>query len=160
VAGRGQPRADGLLREQLLPRQHLGGRELGAAIVLHDLLRGSRQVERWKRFDRILQAFVGKTDSMTFAHLDGLLAQARLSSPADMKDIATLQRLQADIRAGKLGLSKIAGDAFRSPSGPEKVQLPHSFTVLGQKFVLDSWVLSRVVFDDILWDGKKVMRRI
>jgi hypothetical protein len=141
-------------------RGESSARELGAAIVLHDLLRRSRQVERWCRFDQILQAFVGRTDSMTFAQLDSLLAGARLSSPADVKDLATLRRLQADIRSGKVGLPKIAGDVFRAPLGPEKVQLPHSFTVLGQKFVLDSWVLSKVVFDDVLWDGKKVMRRI
>src|SRR5262249_36518119 len=34
-------------------------RELGAAVVLHDLLRRSGQVERWRDFDRLLQAFVG-----------------------------------------------------------------------------------------------------
>jgi hypothetical protein len=135
-------------------------RELGAAVVLHDLLRGSGQFERWRRFDRLLQAFVGRTDSMTFSHLDGLLARARLNSPADVKDLATLRRLQADIRAGKVGRPKIAGDVFRTPLGPEKVKLPHSFTVLGQKFLPGSWALSKVVFDDILWDGRKVMRRI
>jgi hypothetical protein len=135
-------------------------RELGAAVVLNDLLRSSRQVERWRRFDRVLRAFVGETDSMTFAHLDALLARSRLGSPADVKDLGTLRRLQADIRSGKVGLPKIAGDSFLSPPGSEKAQLPHSSTVLGQKFVPDSWALSRVVFDDVVWDGKKVMRRV
>ncbi|HEV3261141.1 MAG TPA: DUF3160 domain-containing protein, partial [Gemmataceae bacterium] len=93
--------------------------------------------------------------------LDDLLARAHLASPADVKDLATLGRLQVDIAAGKIGRQKIASDIVRSPlDSPRKVQLPHSFTVLGQKFVPDSWVLSKVVFDDILWDGKKVIRRI
>ena len=38
--------------------------------------------------------------------------------------------------------------------------MPHSFTLLGQKFVLDSWVTSKVVFDDVKWDGQKVARRV
>ena len=42
--------------------------------------------------------------------------------------------------------------------------LPRSFTFMGQKFVLDSWALNKLVFDDILWieNGitNKVMRRI
>lgn len=135
-------------------------REMGAAIVLHDLLRRAGKVETWRNFDQLLQAFVGRTDSMTFAHLDALLAAARIASPADVKDLATLEQLQAKLLAGKLGLQQIPSDAFLVPRGPEQVPLPRSFTVLGQKFILDSWVLSKVVFDDILWDGAKIMRRI
>ena len=48
-----------------------------------------------------------------------------------------------------------------SPFGSEKVRLPRSFTMLGQKFVLDSWVeMSKVVYDDIIWEGDKVQRRV
>src|SRR6185369_5221013 len=115
-------------------------------------VRSSGQVERWQRFDSVLQTFVGQTDSMTFAQLDSLLTQAQLSSPADVKELATLERLQADIRAVKIGLPKVAGDVFNSPAGSKKVQMPYSFTVLGQKFVVDSWALSCLVYDDILWN--------
>ncbi len=38
--------------------------------------------------------------------------------------------------------------------------MPRSFTVLGQKFVLDSWVTAKVVYDEILWDKQKVPRRV
>jgi hypothetical protein len=47
-----------------------------------------------------------------------------------------------------------------SGSAPEKAELPRSFTFLGQKFVIDSWVTAKIVFDDILWNGEKVHRRI
>src|SRR5262249_55793960 len=29
-----------------------------------------------------------------------------------------------------------------------------------QKFALDSWALSHLVYDDVLWDGEKVQRRV
>src|SRR5207249_6843303 len=45
-----------------------------------------------------------------------------------------------------------------------QLRLPRSFTVFGQKFVLDSWALSQVVFDSIVWvqNGvtSKVCRRV
>jgi hypothetical protein len=135
-------------------------RELGAAIVLHDLLQRSGRWQRWQQFDRILQTFVGQTDSMTFAQLGAILAKAGIQSPADVKGLATLTKLQSDILSGKAGLQQIRGDFYFSPLGPEKIQLPRSFTVLGQKFVLDSWVMAKTVYDDILWDGEKVKRRI
>jgi len=38
--------------------------------------------------------------------------------------------------------------------------LPRSFTLLGQKFVIDSWVTAKLVYDDIRWDDKPVIRRV
>ena len=43
----------------------------------------------------------------------------------------------------------------KRPSG--MAELPRSFTVMGQKFAVDSWVTAKVVYDDALWDGKKVL---
>ena len=93
-----------------------------------------------------------------------MLSKAGIKSPADLKTMEQLEKLQADILAGKIGLQDIRGDVYTSPFGGQ-VELPRSFTVLGQKFVLDSWVTAKVVFDDILWDNgkgdpEKVARRV
>jgi hypothetical protein len=139
-------------------------RELGSAVILNDLLLRAHQFERWQQFDRLIQTYVGRTDSATFAHLGALLSKAGIKSPADLKTMEQLQALQTDILAGKVGLQHIRGDVYTSPFGGQ-VELPRSFTVLGQKFVVDSWVTSKVVFDDILWDDgsgqpEKVCRRV
>ncbi|HYT91655.1 MAG TPA: DUF3160 domain-containing protein [Gemmataceae bacterium] len=136
-------------------------RELGAAIVLHDLLMKSGQFKKWEHFDRMLQTFVGKTDSMTFAQLGGLLAEAGIKSPADVKSLDTLAAIQGQILAGKFGLQHIRGDHFKnSMTNPERIELPRSFTFVGQKFVIDSWATAKIVFDDIVWDELRVVRRI
>jgi hypothetical protein len=135
-------------------------RELAAAVVLHDLLRRAGRFEQWQQFDRMLQTFVGKTDSMTFAHLGAVLNQGGIPAAADVKDLAGLEKLQKDIVAGKIGVQQIRGHVYFSPLGPEKTRLPNSFTVLGQKFVLDSWVTAKTVYGEVLWDGEKVPHRI
>jgi len=56
-------------------------RELAAAVVLNDLLKRARKFDQWAEFDRLLQTFVGKTDSMTFGQLDSLLTRAASSRP-------------------------------------------------------------------------------
>jgi Protein of unknown function (DUF3160) len=123
-------------------------RELGSAVILNDLLLRSNQFERWQQFDRLIQTYVGRTDSATFAHLGALLAMAGIKSPADLKTMEQLEALQGEILAGKVGLQDIRGDVYTSPFGG-KVELPRSFTLLGQKFVVDSWVTAKVVFDDV-----------
>ncbi len=135
-------------------------RELAAAVVLHDLLRRSGRFGQWRRFDRLLQAFVGRTDSMTFAQLGAVLERAGIRSAADVKGPETLERLRADIVAGRLGVQHVVGDVFVSPLGPGKASLPRSFTVLGQRFALDSWAMGKLVYDDVVWQGEKVMRRV
>ena len=71
-----------------------------------------------------------------------------------------LEALQAQILAGKVGLQDIRGDVYTSPFGRGQIELPRSFTFLGQKFVLDSWVTAKIVFDDVLWNEEKVQRRV
>jgi hypothetical protein len=136
-------------------------REMGAAVVLNDLLKQAKKFQQWQEFDRLIQTFVGRTDSMTFAQLDGVLTKGGIKSPADVKDLDTLKALQREILAGKIGLQHIRSDYYvSSPFGPDKVELPRSFTFLGQKFVMDSWVTAKVVADDVFWDERKVQRRV
>jgi hypothetical protein len=142
-------------------------RQLGTAIVLDYLLNQSGQYTNWSAIEQVTRAFVGITDSMTFAQLNDLLTSANIRSPADVPDLLTLTNLQTRLLTGELGLPAIKGDAFYSPLSPDEVRLPRSFTVCGQKFALDSWAFSQVVYDSILWSpddgvnviGGKVMRR-
>jgi hypothetical protein len=136
-------------------------RELGAAVILHYLLEKSGYFETWQQFDQVIQTFVGKTDSMDFNQLNSLLAKASIQSPADIKEMSQLENLQAQILAEQLGYQEYATHALKVPANTiAPSPLPRSFTFMGQKFILDAWALSRVVFDNIFWDEKPVMRRI
>jgi hypothetical protein len=142
-------------------------RQLGAAVVLHHLLMQSGQSDNWSSIEHLTRVFVGITDSMTFAELGALLDNAGIRSPADVPDLVTLTNLQTRLLTGELGLQGIRGDIFYSPFSRDQIKLPRSFTVCGQKFVMDSWAFSEVTYDSILWSpsdgmniiGGKVVRR-
>ncbi|NEO71764.1 DUF3160 domain-containing protein [Moorena sp. SIO3H5] len=142
--------------------EEASSRELGTAIILNDLLKQSGKFEQWQDFDQMLQTFVGATDSMTFAQLADLLKQAKIKSPTDIKDLSTLKQLQTEILANHVGFQNIRSHVYVSPEDDNQTKdiIPHSFTVIGQKFILDSWMLSKVVYDDIIWNRKKVQRRV
>lgn len=135
-------------------------RELGTAVLLLDLLRKGGKEEAWRQFDRTLQTYVGRTDSATFDDLARIAAAAKVSSPADLKTDADFERLTQVVLDSDAGKQNIRGDIYISPYPRVKVTLPRSFTLMGQKFAVDSWVTSKVVFDDIMWDGSKVNRRV
>lgn len=136
-------------------------REMAAAVALFDLLQRSGQIERWQQFERILTMFVGRPDSMSFTELGVVLQAAGVRSPADLKDEAALTALQQKIDVSGFGTQEIRGDFFYTdPDRPGRLVLPKSFALLGQRFVADSWALSKLVYDDIHWDDEVVMRRI
>jgi hypothetical protein len=143
-------------------------RQLGTAVVLHQLLKLSGAFYDWQALEEITRIFVGTTDSMTFAQLGDVLAAAGIESLADVPDRESLVNLQTRLLTGELGRQNVHSDYFYSPLGPEQVRLPRSFTVCGQKFTFDSWAMSQVVFDRILWepndgitiiDGKVIRRK-
>ena len=135
-------------------------RELGASMVLLDLLRKSGKEEAWRQFDRCIQTFVGRTDSATFDDLARVAAVAKIKTPADLKTDADLKKLTAAVQEMGTGKQDIRGDVYINPGGSVKTVLPQSFTVLGQKFVIDSWVTSKTVFADIAWNKELVQRRV
>jgi len=127
-------------------------RELGTAIVLWRLVNTAGQFESWRNMEQIIGTFVGWTDSMTFGQLGGLLAGAGVRTLADVPDLARLERIQAEVARGELGAQNITSDWFAQPLGVTTAYgLPKTFTVLGQKFVPDSWAFSQTVFNNIQW---------
>jgi hypothetical protein len=134
-------------------------RELGAAMVLLDLLRKADGLDAWQKFDRCIQTFVGRTDSATFDDLAGVANAAKIASPADLKAEADLKKLTDAVQASEAGKQDIRGDIYVKPvSG--NIVLPRSFTVMGQKFVIDSWVTAKTVYPDITVNGGAVRRRV
>lgn len=132
-------------------------RQLGTAIVLHQLLRQSRQSGTWSVVEQVTREFVGVTDSMTFDQLRGLLTEAGITSLSDVTDLLTVTNLQTRLLTGELGVQSITSDKLFSPLGPEELKLPRSFTFFGQKFVLDSWAFSQVVFDKVHWPSDNTL---
>ncbi len=135
-------------------------RELGAAMVLLDLLRRGGKEKAWRQFDECIQTFVGRTDSATFDDLALVAATAKVKSPADLKTDDDLKKLTDVLQSSDAGKQDIRGDVYITPPGGGKVTLPRSFTVMGQKFVIDSWVTAKTVYDDITWNNEPVQRRV
>ncbi len=135
-------------------------RELGASMVLLDLLRRGDKEEAWRKFDHCIQTFVGRTDSATFDDLARVASAAKVKSPADLKTDADLEKLTDAVKTAGAGKQDVRGDVYITPANGMKPTLPQSFTVLGQKFVIDSWVTAKTVYTDITWNDRLIQRRV
>lgn len=120
-------------------------RQLGAAVVLWDLLRRSGQEPRLRDLDRLLRVFVGLSDSAGFTELGALLERAGLL-PLTQLDDGGLQRLWEVVTRSQ------PAPRYGSARAPE-------FRFLGQRFLIDAWVAEEVTGERRAPDGA-TMRRL
>lgn len=123
-------------------------RELGAAMIMTELLYESGQFEKWKEFDDLITHFVGVSDSMNFPELHGILKLAQAPTSEEISNIDQLIEVQNKINNGELGIQEIIAHPYVFPSNGKR-SLPRSFTVFGQKFVVDSWAMGKSVFPNV-----------
>lgn len=135
-------------------------RELGAALVLRELLQRSGQQASLARIADVAGAYVGPTDSMTFDDLDMLASLSNAKRLGDV-DSASLAALEDRIHDTSLAAQLIQSHPYESdPLAGGRRELPRSFTVLGQRFTVDSWATSELVHDRVLVDGRPVAREL
>jgi hypothetical protein len=132
--------------------------ELAGAIVLHELLARSAALPRWQQIDELIQTFVGPADAMSVGQLDALLSTRQMGRALQH---AELKGLQDHIARTKLGEQAInsqlrVADADKTVPTP----LPSAFSFFPQRFTVDSWVLSQLVFDRARYQGVPVEREI
>lgn len=127
-------------------------RQLGTAIVLHDLWRAAPGGGRWGDMNRVLDVLVGPADSMNLEQFGALLAARGVHSPAAIQSLADLESLRAALEDGTLGVQQIQGHAYLGGVGGQSM-LPRSFALFGQRFVLDAWAMGQVTFDRIVRPG-------
>ena len=134
-------------------------RQIRASWLLHQALHSGDAFAAWKQVSDLIGTLVGPPDSMTFEGWSSLAADALIEGPADLQ--GDLSALHAVIEAGRYGNQRINSHWLTTnPLSAEVTPLPLSFTVMGQRFVVDSHVFANVVYDRIVHQETKVMRAL
>ncbi|MBT9557717.1 MAG: DUF3160 domain-containing protein [Myxococcales bacterium] len=136
-------------------------RQLRAASVLTRVMDESGASKRMGVVRNVVELMVGRADNLGPDALLPVLRDQKLLAAGALGPDKAITEL-ADVIAA----SNLAGQRIRSqyvvslPEDPKKTELPPVFQLFGQAFILDSFVLSKVVYDDILFKGKKQERRM
>ena len=131
--------------------------QLGA-LLLNQLLHKCGKLENLRKHEEIISFLVGPDDNLTPDELRSL-QEEMLEDPAllfheDIYEQFTAVLNTSDDYGQKIMSNFFFVDPFRDDPG----NLPVSFKLLGQKFLLDSYVFSEVVFDRIVYQGEKIWR--
>jgi hypothetical protein len=128
------------------------------AVLLNELLVSSGKKDLLDTHESIIGFLVGPADNLTPDELNGL-ASFMLSSPADLFNESVYQRFDDTLNSSDdYGQKIMSNFFFVDPFSADPGKLPVSFRLMGQKFLLDSYVTSEVVYDRIIWNNEKIYR--
>ena len=136
-------------------------RELRDAVVLTEILQSSGAIKRLRQMSEILDFMVGESDNLTVFQTVDLLREQKIAGIGDLASSQRIDELQDALRKSDLGTQRIRSQVIVSdPTDLYQVPPPSTFQMFGQRFVVDSFVLSKVVYDSIIFDGQKVRRKM
>ena len=128
----------------------LNGQAFSAMCLLHQLVTSGEIMTLWTRFSRVIDLMVGETDSMDLADTTKLFEKLGGTSCQEVTDDQAADELVEALLAGGFGLQQInSGWLAADPYSDEPAKLSLAFNFFGQRFVVDSYVFSNVVYDRI-----------
>lgn len=134
-------------------------REAGDAMLLAQLMNTSGGARRLQQMSDILDFLIGEGDCLTLAQMTELLGRQGLLDAGNLASAGNVARLQRALTGNDLGQQLIASQVIDSnPESLHQSEPPRIFQLFGQRFVVDSFLLSKVVYDSIIFDDKKVLR--
>jgi hypothetical protein len=133
-------------------------RELRDAILLVEVLQAGEGLKRLRALDDIINFMVGRSDNLTVFGLRDLLAETGLRTLSEAAEPQAFDRIKKSLAAGKHARPMIRSQVLLSGSPGSQVPPPAVFQMFGQRFVIDSFVLSQVVYDSILFKDERQRR--
>ena len=134
-------------------------RELRDAILLTETLVNSKSMGKLKAMDDIIAFMVGNSDNFSPFSMVEVLEENNIKNLADVERDQDLKKVRRSVESNKFANQRIRSQLVVSdPHDTIKVPPPSLFQMFGQRFVIDSFILSQVVFDSIIFKDKKIKR--
>ncbi|MDZ7304715.1 MAG: DUF3160 domain-containing protein [candidate division KSB1 bacterium] len=136
-------------------------RQIIDSFILLEAAKVGDAVKIWQEIDGVIRFLVGESDNVTLAHLQLLADEIGLAQASELLDATRLQAFQKALAAKSYAIQRINSQILLSdPMNPEQIAPPSAFLLFGQRFVIDSYVMGNVVYDRILYQGRKVWREL
>ncbi|MBX2992062.1 MAG: DUF3160 domain-containing protein [Bacteroidetes bacterium] len=114
-----------------------------------------------QEMDDIIRFFVGESDNVTLPNVRSLLQMTQIDSASQLLDVQRFAALQDTLRRQSYAFQLIMSQLLRGdPMSADSITPASSFLLLGQRFVIDSYVTGSVVYDRIKYQNVRVKRML
>lgn len=130
-----------------------------SAFILNEMIQQASNISLFRDNERIINYFVGLSDNITIDEYQSVLNDLNITGLSQLSDSATYKTYYDSLTTNDAYTQKIMGGIFLvDPDTTLPGVLPISYRLSGQRFIIDSEVLSNVVFDRIIYKNKKMIR--
>lgn len=129
------------------------------AFMLDELLDMASARSLLNENDHIITFMVGESDNLTPTEFKAIKDSLYLTSAVQLLDDNTYNEYLHALTENNEASQKILSQLITmNPFDAEPGELPISFRLMGQRFIIDSYIFSNVVFDRIIFNNKKIWR--
>ncbi len=131
------------------------------AVLIKELADSSNAFPLLNEMDSILKFFVGDQDNVTLPNIQSIVQEINLQNASELLDTLRWRAFQDTLASKPFASQRILSQILMSdPYSPQRITPASSFMLLGQRFVIDSYVMENVVYDKIIFDGQAVKRML
>ena len=118
------------------------------AMLFMELFDAANVAGTYNKIESVLKFFVGEQDNVTADNLAFLKNAANINKASDLLDSLKLVAFQDTLKNQSFAYQKILSQILYSdPFKPDSIVPASAFLLFGQRFIVDSYILSNVVYD-------------
>lgn len=115
----------------------------------------------YTEMNKIIEFLVGEQDNVTLTNMKELLEIVGITSSAQLVDTLTLYAFQDSLISKPFAFQRINSQLLMSnPFVTDSIIPASSFMLLGQRFIIDSYITAQVVYDRIVYNNQKIRRML
>lgn len=136
-------------------------RQTIAAFLVLELAQQNGALALWQEIDGVIRFLVGESDNVALPHLQLLANEIGLLKADDLLDPGRLQSFKNALATKSYAIQRINSQILLTdPFNPDQLEPPAAFLLFGQRFVIDAYVMWNVVYDRIIYQGRKIFREL
>ncbi len=120
------------------------------AVLIKELVESANVIPRLGMIDDIIKYFVGESDNVTLPNLAYITTSINLQDAHELLDTTRWREFQDTLLTKSFAIQRILSQLLeKNPMDPDRVEPASAFLLLGQRFIVDSYVTGNVVYDRI-----------
>ena len=129
------------------------------SVVMSKLLTNTKTFDRLEKIGGIIDLLVGQADNVTQKLIKTSVEDLKLTKLNMIATDDNVINFQNHILASGKAEQKIRSQlVYKDPKNPGKATVPSISQLFGQRFIIDSFILSKLVYDSIEFKGQAVKR--
>ncbi len=131
------------------------------AILLTEMSVASGAIQEYEEMNHMIQFLVGESDNITISHIQSLMEELHIKNAVELLDDQLFEKFQNTLNEKSYAFQRINSQILMSdPMNPDQLRPASAFMLLGQRFIIDSFVTGNVVYDKIIHNGHKITRML